>query len=255
MCRQRVSQIRRYGQIWGKSAVEKWGDFMNKLGLCCVNCQRKLMIGRHGLCSRCNREIRRFAYCGCCGAELQRDELHCGQCLRDEPSWQRMVIVSRYSEPLSTLIHRFKFQGQFWLDRSLARLLYLAIRQAKRTHQLNLPDVILPVPLHHFRQWSRGYNQATLIAKWLGRWLDIPVREDLLIRLKRTPTQRGLTAKSRRKNLKNAFKTTEKWQKCGYKSVCLVDDVITTGSTMNEIAKQLRKVDVEHIQVWGLART
>lgn len=228
---------------------------MNWFGFCCVNCQSKLQISHHGICSRCDRQISRFPYCGCCGEHLTRNELHCGKCLRDEPSWQRMVIIGAYQPPLSTLIHRFKFQNQFWLDRSLARLLYLAIRQARRTHQLELPEVILPVPLYHHRQWQRGYNQTALLAKWLSRWLNIPVREDLLVRTKHTPTQRGLTAQARRKNLKNAFDVTNKWQKCGYKSVCLLDDVITTGSTLNEIAKLLRINGVEHIQVWGLAHT
>ncbi|WP_439328051.1 amidophosphoribosyltransferase [Lonepinella sp. BR2357] len=228
---------------------------MNWFGLSCVQCQQKLAIGSHGLCSRCNAEIRRFAYCGCCGAELIRDELRCGKCLQQEPAWQQMVIIGRYAEPLSTLIHRFKFQGQFWLDRSLARLLYLAVRQARRTHGLTLPDVILPVPLHHVRHWRRGYNQAALLAKWLARWLNIPMREDLLLRTKHTPSQRGLTAKARRNNLKNAFIVQNKIKKCNYRSVCLIDDVITTGSTMNEMAKQLRKMGIPHIQVWGLART
>lgn len=228
---------------------------MNWLGFCCVNCQRKLMIGQHGLCSRCNQQISRFAYCGCCGRRLARDELHCGQCLRHEPAWQRMVIIGRYSEPLSSLIHRFKFRGDFWLDRSLARLLYLAIRQAKRTHQLELPEVILPVPLHHHRQWRRGYNQTALLAQHLSRWLNIPVRQDLLQRVKHTPTQLGLSAQARQQNLKQAFQLSPEWQNCGYKSVSLLDDVITTGSTMNEIAKLLRKSGVQQIQVWGLART
>ncbi|WP_439294840.1 amidophosphoribosyltransferase [Lonepinella sp. BR2882] len=228
---------------------------MNWFGFSCVKCQQKLAIGCHGLCSRCNAEIYRFAYCGCCGAELTRDELRCGRCLQQEPAWQQMVIIGRYSEPLSTLIHRFKFQGQFWLDRSLARLLYLAVRNARRTHALSLPDVILPVPLHHFRHWQRGYNQTALLAKWLARWLNIPVREDLLLRTKNTHSQRGLTAKARRNNLKNAFMVQNKLKQCNYRSVCILDDVITTGSTMNEIAKQLRKMGVQHIQVWGLART
>ena len=74
-------------------------------------------------------------------------------------------------------------------------------------------------------------------------------------RIKRTPTQRGLTATARRRNLKNAFRISDTLPQTGYRSVALVDDVITTGSTLNEIAKQLRHAGVEHIQVWGLART
>lgn len=137
--------------------------FMNLFQSCCVHCHTPLKLAKHGLCSRCNRTIRRFPYCGCCGAELRENALHCGNCLQQEPAWDRMVIIGRYNEPLSTLIHRFKFQRQFWLDRTLARLLYLAIRNARRTHGLMLPEVILPVPLHHFRQWQRGYNQADLL--------------------------------------------------------------------------------------------
>ena len=153
------------------------------------------------------------------------------------------------------LIHRFKFQNGFFLDRTLARLLLLAVYEARRTHQLTLPQLILPVPLHHLRQWQRGYNQADLLARQLARWLNIPYRNDLMKRIKRTPTQRGLTATARRRNLKNAFRISDTLPQTGYRSVALVDDVITTGSTLNEIAKQLRHAGVEHIQVWGLART
>ena len=225
---------------------------MNIFGFRCVQCQNKLQISSHGLCSRCNHTIRRFPYCGKCGAKLSQNAMICGQCLRHEPSWDRLVMVGRYNEPLSTLIHRFKFQRAFWLDRTLARLLLLAVFNAKREHGLTLPDVILPVPLHHFRHWRRGYNQSDLIAYWLSKWLKIPCNNNLLKRTKHTPTQRGLTAKARRQNLKNAFAIK---RKITYRRVALVDDVITTGSTLNEIAKLLRKHGVQEIQVWGVAKT
>lgn len=227
---------------------------MNWLSFCCVHCQRTLSVARHGLCSYCNKQISRVPYCGCCGTSLAENALHCGYCLRNEPSWNRMVVIGRYNDPLSVLIHRFKFQNQFWLDRTLARLLLLAVRDARCTHQLVLPEVILPVPLHHFRHWRRGYNQADLLTKWLSRWLGIPQRNDLLKRIKQTPTQRGLVATARRQNLRNAFQVSSAVKKSGYQSVVIVDDVITTGATLNEIAKQLRKAGVEQIQVWGLAR-
>ncbi|WP_373099463.1 MULTISPECIES: amidophosphoribosyltransferase [Pasteurellaceae] len=227
---------------------------MNLFGLCCVHCQRRLAVATHGLCSRCNRLIRRVSYCGGCGAAVGNYPLRCGHCLRDEPAWDRMVIAGRYAEPLSTLIHRFKFNRQFWLDRTLARLLLLALYDARRYHGLSLPEVILPVPLHHWRQWLRGYNQADLLAVQLAKWLNIAARNDLLRRVKHTPTQRGLTAKARRNNLQQAFQVSDKIITAGYQSVALVDDVITTGSTLNEIAKALRYAGVQHIQVWGLAR-
>ena len=225
---------------------------MNIFGFRCVQCQNKLQISSHGLCSHCNHTIRRFPYCGKCGAELPQNAMICGQCLRHEPSWDRLVMVGHYNEPLSTLIHRFKFQRAFWLDRTLARLLLLAVFNAKREHGLTLPDVILPVPLHHFRHWRRGYNQSDLITYWLSKWLKIPCNNNLLKRTKHTPTQRGLTAKARRQNLKNAFAIK---REITYRRVALIDDVITTGSTLNEIAKLLRKHGVQEIQVWGVAKT
>ena len=99
----------------------------------CVHCKRSIHLGRNGLCSRCQKQIKTFPYCGRCGSPLQHYAMGCGHCLRNEPAWDRIVIIGHYLEPLSSLIHRFKFQKQFWLDLSLSRLLYLAVREARRT--------------------------------------------------------------------------------------------------------------------------
>ncbi|MGC6396217.1 comF family protein [Pasteurella multocida] len=228
---------------------------MRGFGFCCVHCQQPLAIAHHGLCSRCNQQIRRFAYCGHCGKELTRDALRCGHWLQHKASWDRMVIVGHYVDPLSCLIHRFKFQHAFFLDRTLARLLLLALYHARRTHGLIWPEVLLPVPLHRLRHWQRGYNQSALIANYLAHWLKIPCDHDFLQRIKHTHTQRGLSATERRKNLRHAFRLHPKSQTHRYQSVALIDDVITTGATLNELALLLRKAGVEHIQVWGLAKT
>ena len=156
----------------------------------CVHCKRAIHIGRNGLCSRCQKQIKTFPYCGRCGSPLQHYAMGCGHCLKNEPAWDRIVIIGHYLEPLSSLIHRFKFQKQFWLDRSLSRLLYLAVREARRTHGLSLPQAIIPVPLYHFRQWQRGYNQADLLANWLSRWCDAPNCHHVVKRIKHTHTQR-----------------------------------------------------------------
>ena len=219
----------------------------------CVLCQSPLKQGANGLCSACQRQIKYYTYCGGCGAPLQFFSRHCGNCQKHEPSWDRMVVVGQYDEPLSYLIHRFKFQKQFWLDRTLARLLLLAVYESRRTHGLSFPEAVIPVPLYHLRQWQRGYNQADLLAKGLSRWLEIPCLSHIVKRVKHTHTQRGLTATARRQNLKNAFQV-DLSKPFPYQRVALVDDVITTGSTLNEIAKQLRKLGVKEIQVWGLAR-
>ena len=218
----------------------------------CVLCQSALKQGANGICSSCQRKMKRYIYCGGCGAPLQYFACHCGNCRQLEPAWDRMVVIGHYAEPLSYLIHRFKFRKQFWLDRTLARLLLLAVYDARRSHGLTFPQAIIPVPLYHFRQWQRGYNQAELLAKILSRWLEIPCLSHIVKRVKHTHTQRGLTAHARQRNLKNAF-VVDFSVAFPYESVALVDDVITTGSTLNEIAKQLRQLGVKEIQVWGLA--
>ncbi|MBF0752284.1 MULTISPECIES: ComF family protein [unclassified Pasteurella] len=219
----------------------------------CVLCQSPLKLGANGLCSRCRRQIPQYTYCGRCGAPLQYVAGYCGNCYRHAFIWDRLVVIGRYDEPLSHLIHRFKFQKKFWLDRTLARLLLLELYEARRIYGLTFPQAIIPVPLHHLRQWQRGYNQSDLLAKVLSRWLNIPCLSHIVKRVKNTPTQRGLSATARRRNLNNAFKITLS-SPFPYKRIALVDDVITTGSTLNEIATLLRQLGVQEIQVWGLAR-
>ncbi|AKO36114.1 competence protein ComF [[Haemophilus] ducreyi] len=225
---------------------------MNWLGFRCFACQSPLAIASHGICSGCVAKIKRHCYCGHCGSLLLENRNACGECLRNEPKWHHLVQVSRYQPPLSDWIHRFKFQHQYWLDRALARLLLLVIKQAQRERQLSLPEVILPVPLFWQRQWQRGFNQAALLAKYLSAWLAIPLDCASLQRIRSTRSQRELSAVERSYNLRGAFyyQPTKKYQ-----SVAIVDDVVTTGSTLNAICSELLKQGVQDIQVWTLART
>lgn len=228
---------------------------MNFWGFRCIQCHNLLHLGHHGLCSRCYQGIAHKAYCGRCGHGLLENSHFCGHCLKLEVNWDHLVVVGGYQPPLSQYIHQFKFQNQFWLDRMLARLLLLAVWQARRTHQLPLPQLIMPVPLHHWRQWHRGYNQADLLARRLAYSLRIPYSNRWLKRIKNTPSQRGLNIQQRRANLRQAFQLNPAFPQDKYPSVALVDDVITTGATLNEIVTLLRNQGVAEIQVWGLCKT
>ncbi|MDD0823365.1 amidophosphoribosyltransferase [Mannheimia sp. AT1] len=224
---------------------------MNIFGFRCFHCDKLLKINNHGFCSHCQKLINKQAYCQHCGMSSVESRLSCGYCLRNEPKWHRFIRIDEYKPPLSHWIHRFKFQHQYWLDQALARQLLLAIKQAQREQYLLLPQVIMPVPLFWQRNWQRGFNQAELIGRWLSKWLQIPLDSKSLIRNRATVSQRELTATERRRNLRKAFsyQPTEK-----YECVAIVDDVVTTGSTLNAICSELLKAGVKDIQVWALAR-
>lgn len=227
----------------------------NFLQFRCILCQKILYFAHHSICSECYRSITKVNYCSHCGALLppqQTKNNYCGQCLHAKFLWDKLIYISPYQPPLSTLIHQFKFQYAYWLDQPLARLLLLSVLNAKRERLLTTPERLLPIPLHHWRYWRRGYNQSLLLAKYLSRYLNIAYDENLLIRNKATPHQIGLNYRARKKNLINAF-SLSKPPNC--RSVALIDDVLTTGATMNEICKLLRQQGVQHIQVWVLCRT
>ncbi|MDP8079490.1 phosphoribosyltransferase family protein [Phocoenobacter skyensis] len=217
----------------------------------CFQCEKPLAISHHGFCSRCYKQIEQSPYCGCCGSLLLENSLGCGNCLQDEPKWHKFVQICWYKSPLTHWIADFKFHQCYYLDQPLARLLLLAITKARREHFLTLPEVIIPVPLYWQRHWKRGYNQAELLTEPLSKWLNIPMDTDCLTRVRSTIPQRELSAQERRTNLKKAF--------CyqpikPYKSVAIVDDVVTTGSTINAICVELLKQGVKEIQVWTLCR-
>lgn len=228
---------------------------MNILRFRCFHCDRPLMIASHGVCSQCIKEITISPYCGHCGATLAENSLSCGECLRSESKWQHIVQIALYKPPLADWIQRFKFQQHYWLDQALARLLLLAVKQAQREHQLELPEVIIPVPLFWQRHWQRGYNQSELIAKFLSTWLKIPLDTQSLSRIRHTAPQRELSAKERRRNLKDAFRYQPQRQAGKfYQRIAIIDDVVTTGSTLNTICLELKKAGVKEVQVWTLAR-
>lgn len=224
----------------------------NFAGFRCFHCHQYLAIASHGICSRCTKLLHSKPYCGHCGSTLNENALSCGECLKFNAKWHKLVKITNYAPPLSQWIHHFKFHHAYWYDIALARLLLLAIKKAQRTHSLILPDVIMPVPLHPKRQWSRGYNQAELLARPLAKWLKIPIDCHSLQRKCHTPPQHELSRKERLKNLRNAFQYTPQQS---YTRIALIDDVITTGSTLNEICLLLRKQGVQEIQVWCLAKT
>ena len=221
-------------------------------GLCWL-CLMPLMLSHWGICSRCARAMRlREKVCPLCGLPAARDDIDCGRCLRKAPPWQRLVTVSRYAPPLSLLVHQFKFSPRPEVAPALARLLLLAALKARRTSAQPPPDMLLSVPLHGRRQWRIGFNQSDLLCRYLARWLKCSYPRAALTRLRATPIQHHLSARLRKQNVKNAFRLE---LPVAGRHIVVVDDVVTTGSTVAEITRLLLRSGAATVQVWCLCRT
>ncbi|ROP56415.1 ComF family protein [Enterobacter sp. BIGb0383] len=221
-------------------------------GLCWL-CRMPLAQPRRGVCSRCSAALLLpRLLCPQCGLPAGRTDLPCGRCLQKPPPWQRLIAVSDYAPPLRPLLHRFKFSRQPELAPALARLLLLAWLQTRRSAGLARPDVILSVPLFPRRHWRRGFNQSDLLCRPLAHWLGCRYAENAIERVRPTQIQHRLTAARRRRNLKNAFRL--EFSPRG-RHMVVVDDVVTTGSTVAEISRLLLGAGAATVQIWCLCRT
>lgn len=207
--------------------------------------------GRSGVdcCGGCEAELPVLAgQCGRCGLELDRDVAVCGRCAMAMPAFSATWPGFAYRGEIERLIRRFKFHGDLAAGRLLADL--LARRLASVGAQR--PDLLVPVPLHPRRLLQRGYNQSALLCRDLAASMNGPPWMDALARLRFTASQAELPAERRGGNVRDAFRLARLPGPPGF--VSLVDDVMTTGSTLNECARVLRAAGVERVEVWTVAR-
>jgi ComF family protein len=217
----------------------------------CLLCDRPVPEGP-ALCPGCRSELpRNLNPCYRCALPLPEDAPYgtlCGKCQQQPPPFERCLAPFTYRTPLPELINGLKFRGRLSYSRLLAGLLLPAIEQELR----DPPELIIPVPLHPGRLRERGYNQALELARPLSRRLGIPLELHHCRRTRATPPQSGLKQKQRRRNIRGAFEISPRFA-AGH--VALVDDVVTTGSTVAEFARQLHRRGVQRVEVWALART
>ena len=205
--------------------------------------------GAHGvdLCAECAAELPRNVHC-CqrCALPLPISAPLCGRCQRKAPPWDAAWAPFRYAWPLDRLETRFKF------GRDLAAGRVLATLWQREACPLGVPQMILPVPLHARRLRGRGYNQALEMARPLASALGVPCRHDVLLRTRHTNAQTGLDAVERRRNLRGAFALRSTVTLPAH--VVVLDDVFTTGATLAECARTLKRSGVTRVDVWALAR-
>ncbi|AIF46228.1 ComF family protein [Dyella japonica] len=213
---------------------------------------RCLLCGAAGddgldLCRDCARELpRNRLCCGRCALPLPEPAALCGQCQRRPPPWDAAWVPFRYAWPLDRLESRFKFSANLAAGRVLTTL------WLRESMPDALPAWILPVPLHTGRLRERGYNQALELSRPLAKRLGCTLRLDGLVRLRATAAQTELGAVQRRRNVKGSFAAREgiAWPA----HVALLDDVMTTGATLAECARVLKRAGVHRVDVWALAR-
>lgn len=210
-------------------------DFSRSKENICRKCDVNLPYANYA-CHQCARPL-----------TLEAGRIPCGACLKNPPHFDQTLALFTYKPPISHLISRLKFNHEL----SYAQLLSALLIRKIRYYPTSLPDLIIPVPLNKKRLQERGFNQAVEIARPLSRYFAIPMDIKGVRRKKPTVAQTRLTALQRKHNIQDAFSTTQDYS---HLSIAVVDDVMTTGNTVNELSKTLKQHGAKSIHIWCCAR-
>jgi len=200
------------------------------------------------LCKPCQGDLPRIKNaCECCGLPILEPSLGlCGDCLTSPLEVDYTKSLFYYDSPIDHLIGQLKFKEALSAASILGHLLAESVEMVE-----DLPDVIVPVPLHKKRLVQRGFNQSLEIARPVSKQLKLPIDTNLVRRTKSTRAQAKLNVSERKKNIKDCFEIQHQQI---YQHVVLIDDVMTTGSTINELARVLKLSGVKKVGVWSIAR-
>lgn len=164
------------------------------------------------------------------------------------PPFHLTICPLRYEFPVDRLVQALKFKRQLAEGRVLSHLLCEHVIQ----HSFDLPEILIPVPLHRLRLIRRGFNQAYELGSYASRVLGIPLQTSGLRRRRNTAAQSGLSRKQRRRNVRGAFYWRDRNRPGDH--VALLDDVMTTGTTVSECARVLKKAGARRVDIWVTAR-
>jgi ComF family protein len=209
--------------------------------------------GTRDLCAGCARDlIGNATCCARCAVPLPVAAALCGECVRRAPAFDSAWAAFVYAHPLDLLVAKLKFGHSLAAGRVLSDL-WLDALGARAPAR---PQLLVPVPLHASRLRERGYNQSLELARPLAAALRIPLAEKLLSRTRPTAAQTNLDAKTRRRNLRGAFECPAAAAAAAREArhVALIDDVMTTGTTLRECARVLKRAGIARVDVWVLAR-
>ena len=207
---------------------------------------RQYHRNHHAICQACMALLDPLGpACHLCAIPLpQPTPLICGACSVKPPNIDRVFTAYRFTEPLRTLLHAFKYEAALYLTSFLTTLMLQAVEKDYAT------ECLIPVPLHIKRLQTRGFNQAAILAKHLSMLTHTPYSLYSCSKIIPTAAQASLPAKQRRSNLSHAFQA----ESLPYQHVTLIDDLFTTGATANELARTLKHAGVRQVDLWCCAR-
>jgi ComF family protein len=205
------------------------------------------------VCRDCSGQLRprKGGFCGMCARiyALENRSVHlCFDCRNISRPWRGISFFSVYQGLLKEIILKYKFRGDLGLGNVLADLLF----KAARSHPLESLDFLIPVPLHPLRLRQRGFNQSLELSRILGQKTDLRVLRDTLVKTAHTPPQSSLERRQRLKSLKKVFEVSGDGLKD--KRILLVDDIMTTGSTLDGCARALIRAGASEVRIVFLAR-
>ena len=238
-----VSQIARAGRRFAGNVLD-----MVLPVTCCV-CERPVS-GAGGLCEACWAELEMVSQpvCDAYGTPFVFDEgdgAVSARAIANPPVWSRARGAVMFNDCSQKLVHALKYRDRHEVVRTMGRMMVHAGRDV-----ISQADLIVPVPLHRWRLWSRRYNQAALLASAVGAVTGISTQTDLVKRVRNTQSQVGLGEGQRSRNVKGAFAVPEtRVSDVLGQRVLLVDDVLTSGATANECATVLKLAGAVHVDV------
>lgn len=215
----------------------------------CMVCN-SIGSGQQDLCELCYNDLPWLkTACQHCAQPLADTKtISCGHCIKYPPFFDRTLALFHYRLPIDQFIIRLKFRNKLLYGKLLGELF---LEKLTLLDNKEKPDLILPVPLHKARLCERGFNQALEIARPIAKAMKIPIANTLAQRIRHTEAQSLIPADQRYKNIKNSFVITEN---LAGKYIAIIDDVMTTGHTVNELSKALRNAGAAKIDVWCCAR-
>lgn len=201
------------------------------------------------VCDKCNKKIDLEELknrCKFCGAKLFDNKRICEKCRGEKIYYDEFIYFSEYEDVLKNKMLAYKFNDKKYLKDFFAQELSKCLNNVQA-------DYIIGVPISKKRLEERGYNQTNLIAKELGQLLNIEYIPDMLVKIKDTEHQSKLTKTERKFNIKNSFIVADKYNICD-KKILLIDDIFTTGATVNECSKILKKAQAKEVIVAAILK-